>query len=141
MSRNISVNSSPNRVEARELCDKLLALLVPSMLEYMPEIEACDPWDLYSRTMRDGVTEWTLEIVCTERRENGYSNHACARIWVTPNLKVKVAWTHGQGHFYPPTKGSVKSFAVTTDPNVMFRNIVKHIVAYAKRDADVYVIC
>ena len=127
--------------KAREILDKVLALLVPYMLKCLPEIEACDPWELSSRVMRGGVTQWTLMIACTERRENGYSNHACARIWVTPSLKIKVDWTHGQGHNYPITTGSVKSFSATNHPDVTFRNIVRHITTYAKHDADVYVIC
>jgi len=134
MSRNPSINSPINRDKSRELADKVLAILVPEMHKCLPEIEACDPWELTSSVMRDGVTQWTLLLACTERSKNGHSNHACARIWVTPSLKVKVdfkvkvGWTNGQDHFYPVTAGKVKSFSAMDHPVVLGRNIVSHIM-------------
>ena len=139
--------------EARTKLDVVLGKLLERALPTLPAIEACDPWELTSRRSR-GRTRYTLTIACSERRRNGYSNHAFAEIWFTDNV-LKCAWSHGQGHHYEETPGSniytpfVLKFVKTPDGaykigdnNIMgaLATIIAHIREYSERDADIYVI-
>jgi hypothetical protein len=140
--------------KARARLDELLGKLLERALPTLPAIEGCDPWELTSRVYR-GRTRYTLTIACSERRRNGGSNHAFAEIWYTDNT-MRCAWSHGQGHHYEPTPGSniygpldvkfVKTGAGTWtigENNIMYALdiVLSHVRKYARRDADIYVIC
>ena len=129
-------NYKPDPVGDRECLERAAALLIPKMLVNLPAIDGCDPWEMSTYTSR-GVKKYVFTLACTERRENGYSNHATATVWVTRYLRLKVQWSHGQGHHYPTTLGSTQTYK---DHRTSWGQAFRHIVRYAKMDADTYVI-
>jgi hypothetical protein len=130
------ITYTPDPVNDRKVIEKAASIWIPKYLALLPAIDGCDPWEMTTYTRR-GIKKYVFTIACTERRENGYSNHAFAEVWVTRNLRLKVHWNHGQGHFYPTTVGSTKTFK---DHRTSWRDAFRHIVRYAKYDADIYVI-
>tara|TARA_R100001510_G_C7610830_1_gene174435 strand:- start:543 stop:932 length:390 start_codon:yes stop_codon:yes gene_type:complete len=129
------MNIQRDPIGEREVCERALAIVAPKLLPLLPAIEGCDPWVMTTKT-RKGVQVWTYTIACTERRLNGYSNHASAQVFWTPK-GFTVVWNHGQGHYEPLTAGSTKRF----QGRGWQGRALRHIATYAKHDADVYVIC
>lgn len=121
------------------LVDELLGSALSRAIPALPAIEGCDPWELTSRVYR-GRTRYTLTIACSERRRNGGSNHAFAEIWFTDS-GLKCSWSHGQGHHYAKTPGS--DIVVRKHKNVYHTigTTLAHVAKFARRDADIYVIC
>lgn len=127
---------TPDDIKLDQLLGQLLEKFI---LPKLPVIEGCDPWELTSRDHR-GRTRYTLTIACSERRRNGYSNHAFAEIWWTGSA-FKCAWTHGQGHYYDETAGNTRSFKPTKGVKVALTQVFAHVRQYAQHDAEIYVIC
>jgi hypothetical protein len=126
--------------EAHTLIDELLGKALERSLPALPAIEACDPWELTSRRSR-GRTRYTLTIACSERRRNGYSNHAFAEIWFTDNT-LRCAWSHGQGHNYEETSGNIIGTPFRKSKSIYHAigAVLAHVCKFARHDADIYVI-
>ena len=127
--------------DKRWLAERDIARRLANMLEYLPELEACDPWTL-TTTQKRGKKVWVLEVACTERRENGYSNHARAEVSWT-GRRIRVNWTHGQGHLYEASPGSSKSFrigAAIKGQKYWAKDAFRFIQKKARQDSDIFII-
>jgi len=111
------------------------------MITELPQIDACDPWRLIRDKDRKGNTFFWLEIACTERRENGWSNHANATFHLD-DKKLYVRWSHGQGHDHEERPDDEVVF-----PKNILRSEAKMkklgvcIALCAKRDEEIFVLC
>lgn len=128
--------------DARWLAETGIAQDLAIMLDYLPELEACDPWTL-TTTQKRGKKVWVLEVACTERRENGYSNHARAEVSWT-GRRIRVNWTHGQGHLYEASPGSSKSFRIGVNAKgqkYWAKDAFRFIQKKARQDSEIFIIC
>lgn len=143
MTRIAHIDPSPTASanEQRLIAERGIERHMPIFLQYLPHLLGCDPWTL-TTTQKRGKKVWVLEVACTERRENGCSNHARAEVSWT-GRRIRVNWTHGQGHLYEPSPGSSKSlkWGSSLEPDTYWSSqAFRFIQKKSRQDSDIFII-